>query len=615
MIIYLFNSISILYYIRFIIVFNMFSKYIMFENILNIFDTIQCNTPLYIDNGIHDHFKLPIQYLEDKYELKDNVIEDIELYNDNSNNVLHKIFQPNDVFDKTNMKQSKQYYTTNTEYLKDTQRIISNNEFTHNDNNDHIINLWKDVKQNSSFLQKYSYMDWKILSYLNHNTVFLSITAISNLMTPILFFLIPIIILIIPFLILKFKGHRISFNEYYLLLKVIGHNHFIGKLLNGINDYSLKSICTYCFYIGTFIYQIYCNINSCKRFYNNMKVVNENMCSLQKYTDVCINNMNHFEQLYNNTETYQPFINNMIIHKNVLIKLREEIYNIQPFCHSITKVTEFGDLLTCYYNIFDNKDYESTLCYSFGFTGYIHNIINITEMTNNGLLNFSTFNNDNETIIHKQKYALINDDIKDFEQSNTCSFNKNMIISGPNASGKTTLLKSTLINIILTQQYGCGFYKSCNIHPYSHIHSYLNIPDTSERDSLFQAESRRCKDIIETIDEYPEKDGYRHFCIFDELYSGTNPEEASRSGYAFLCYLEQHTHVNYMLTTHYLYICKKFKKSKVAQNYKMNAILDDTGNIVFEYKLKKGISKLRGAIHVLKNMNYPIKILENIKQL
>ena len=50
---------------------------------------------------------------------------------------------------------------------------------------------------------------------------------------------------------------------------------------------------------------------------------------------------------------------------------------------------------------------------------------------------------------------------------------------------ETTLLKSTLINLILSQQIGFGFYKSAYINPYKHIHCYINIPDTSGRDSLF----------------------------------------------------------------------------------------------------------------------------------
>ena len=119
-----------------------------------------------------------------------------------------------------------------------------------------------------------------------------------------------------------------------------------------------------------------------------------------------------------------------------------------------------------------------------------------------------------------------------------------MIISAPNKGGKTTILKTSAINIIFSQQFGCGFYKSANIKPYTHIHSYLNIPDTSERDSLFQAESRRCKDIIDIIVENNDTH-YRHFCIFDELYSGTNPTEATQAGKAFLEYLSSYDSVTF----------------------------------------------------------------------
>ena len=135
-----------------------------------------------------------------------------------------------------------------------------------------------------------------------------------------------------------------------------------------------------------------------------------------------------------------------------------------------------------------------------------------------------------------------------------------MIITGPNASGKTTILKSTSINIILSQQFGVGFYDSSIINPYTHIHSYLNIPDTSGRDSLFQAESRRCKDIIDIIDQSTESD--RHLCIFDELYSGTNPDEATKSAYALLLYLSENNNVDFALTTHYHKLCKKIKKKR-----------------------------------------------------
>ena len=185
-----------------------------------------------------------------------------------------------------------------------------------------------------------------------------------------------------------------------------------------------------------------------------------------------------------------------------------------------------------------------------------------------------------------------------------------MIISAPNASGKTTLIKTSCINIIFTQQFGCGFYKSCRLNPYKHIHSYLNIPDTSGRDSLFQAESRRCKEIIDIIHDNQED---RHFCIFDELYSGTNPYEATKAAYAFLKYISKFNNVNFILTTHYVTVCNKFKKSKNIRNYKMDVESLDNGKLKYTYKLKLGISKIQGAIKILKEMNYPNEIIQNIE--
>ena len=116
----------------------------------------------------------------------------------------------------------------------------------------------------------------------------------------------------------------------------------------------------------------------------------------------------------------------------------------------------------------------------------------------------------------------------------------NIIITGPNASGKTTLLKCCVLNVLFTQQVGKGFYDKAILKPFDYIHCYLNIPDTSSRDSLFQAEARRCKQILNLIEQYPKK---RHFCIFDELYSGTNPYDAIGSAYSYLKYISRNKHV------------------------------------------------------------------------
>ncbi len=184
-----------------------------------------------------------------------------------------------------------------------------------------------------------------------------------------------------------------------------------------------------------------------------------------------------------------------------------------------------------------------------------------------------------------------------------------MTITGPNASGKTTVLKSVLINSIFSQQFGCGFYDSETIiKPYKHIHCYLNIPDTSGRDSLFQAEARRCKEIIDSIQEDDKED---HLCVFDELYSGTNPDEAISSATAFLEYLMKRKSVTLLLTTHFTEICKNLEGNKRLTNYRMMVNTNKHNELEYLYTMEKGISGVKGCYSVLKGLNYPAEILMN----
>ena len=180
---------------------------------------------------------------------------------------------------------------------------------------------------------------------------------------------------------------------------------------------------------------------------------------------------------------------------------------------------------------------------------------------------------------------------------------KNMIITGPNASGKTTILKSVLFNLIFSQSFGCGFYSKAVICPYDKIHCYLNIPDTSGRDSLFQAEARRCKEIIDSLE-----DNKKHFCIFDELFSGTNPNEACASSYGFVKYMIKQKNIDFILTTHLLDLCKNL--DSCIENRNMNVIQKNDFDFEYTYKLNKGMSTIKGGLKVLCDLSYPTSILE-----
>lgn len=195
---------------------------------------------------------------------------------------------------------------------------------------------------------------------------------------------------------------------------------------------------------------------------------------------------------------------------------------------------------------------------------------------------------------------------------NDVVIDKKIIITGPNAAGKTTVIKSILLNIILSQQIGYGYYENAEITPYDYLHCYLNIPDTSGRDSLFQAESRRCKEILDCLEKEKDK---KHFCIFDELYSGTNPYEAVASAYGYIDHISNMKNVDLMLTTHYIQLCKNLKTNKNVKNYHMEVNVKSDYNVEYMYKYKKGISKIKGGIKVLYDLEYPESIIEKTKQL
>jgi DNA mismatch repair ATPase MutS len=184
---------------------------------------------------------------------------------------------------------------------------------------------------------------------------------------------------------------------------------------------------------------------------------------------------------------------------------------------------------------------------------------------------------------------------------NTIDHSQNIMVTGPNAAGKTTILKSLLINLLMSQQFGYGCYKKANIKLYDQFHSYLNIPDTSGRDSLFQAEARRCKDILVNILDNPNN---THCCIFDEIYSGTNPRDAVDCASIYLNEMNKYkATVDYVLTTHYIELCESFDKKILNLKMSVNASED---KIEYLYKIANGISYVHGGKQVMKDLDYPI---------
>uniref|UniRef100_A0A6C0I2X1 DNA mismatch repair proteins mutS family domain-containing protein n=1 Tax=viral metagenome TaxID=1070528 RepID=A0A6C0I2X1_9ZZZZ len=576
-------------------------------------------------------FQLPITYLDASsvYSLSDVVSKDLELMvtDPSCSSMYDHLFLPKHSFAKQTVPKWNTYYTTDASFLMDTQTIIQrmykyeiimNKDKIEQSDCDEFMEFWKDTKENESFMATYNFMDWDMLRHLNESSTFLQCLSTLHLCSPLLSLTVPFFFLLFPFLFLQIQGIPVSFESYLSVLKEVARDHFIGKtLLNLDSSISWDKVAYMIFTAGLYFLQIYQNVQLCQHFYENIQKMNRSLISLQRFVAYSRRSIESFLTISEGCPTYIPFWSETEKQLQTLVELELLLEPMFPFEFSLKTFSNIGEMLQCYYQLHTNKAYDSCLRYIANFEGYIDNLAGIYENIKKEAVSYAKITSSSsgraDASFVDQYYPPLK---MEKPVKNTCSLKQNMIISSPNKSGKTTILKTTALNIIFTQQVGCGFYEKATLTPYTHIHSYLNIPDTSGRDSLFQAESRRCKEIIDAITQGGEKEGSRHFCIFDELYSGTNPEEASNAGYAFLKYLCNFPNVDFMLTTHYASICKRFKKDdkdKVA-NYKMvvNVLSDGTFN--YTYKLKKGISSLKGGVRVLKDMGYPSEIIENIEE-
>jgi len=588
--------------------------------------------------NINDHFKLPIHYNKNKTAIKQNIISDLELIKsiDASSNPIYNYFfnsklndnskdkNNNNILSEKIINQVSEYYTTDIDFLKDNQKLLKNfipiekeHEYTK------IIEMWNEIKGDTGFKERYYYIDWPMWEFLNNSQHFLQFMSIYNMASPVISLFVPIIILIIPFFIIRLKGLTLTIQEYVDILKVVISQHSVGKLFTQFSSVSFQEKIYLVVSAGFYCFSIYQNILVCYRFHDNMKKIHTYFDYFRNYMNNTIESMKNYNKYCEKLElcSHKEFINSLNDKIVILNEIKSKLDVVSEFKYSIKKLPEIGHILKTFYEIYDNKIYEDAIMYSFGFNGYIDCIIGLQENIKQGKINFTQFTQNNKTKDKKDKKDKKNKNKNIFKNSyyaclkdkkhikNTINLNKNIIISGPNASGKTTIIKSTLINIIVSQQFGCGFYDSAVLKPYDHIHCYLNIPDTSGRDSLFQAEARRCKEIIDIIDE-DLKSNNTHFCAFDELYSGTNPEEASISAIAFMKYIIKNKYVNSILTTHFIDVCNKLDNHKSIQNHYMET--NKNGNkLEYLYQLKNGISKVKGGINVLYEMNYPSEIIEN----
>lgn len=564
-------------------------------------------------NDLNKAFKLPIDYDKDKTCINDELKEDLELTDTSGNDGLYKyVFNAETCFGKHIANTYSNSFTPNIKYLIDSQKFIK--DFCRNDaffsiheKTNEVCKTWFDIKNDNNFIDKYQYVDVNVFKFLNRRADFLQFLSIFNLSSPVLSLVFPIFMLILPFFIIKFQNHSVTFENYIKFLKIVIQRNSLGNLIVNFGSVSIEKKLYLSITAALYIFQIYQNTLSCIRFYKNIKIIHQNLFLYRDYITNTIINIDSHLLLSKDIVSYQPFNKQLTDNKLILEDFKCCLLRITPYKLSYSKLTNIGELMRCYYELYDNTFFTQALNFSYGFNGYLECLNGLKKNILSKHINVCKIHSKNPTKFTNAYYAPL---INTKPVSNTYDLRKNRIITGPNASGKTTLLKTTLFNIILSQQIGFGFYKSATINPYHKLHCYLNIPDTSGRDSLFQAEARRCKEILDNILENNNK---RHFCIFDEIYSGTNPYEAISGAYAFLTYLTSSSkYVDFMLTTHYVSLCEKLDSNAEIINNHMK-INDANEEFEYLYKLTEGISKVKGGVKVFNDLDYPETIISEMQ--
>ena len=550
--------------------------------------------------NISTQFKLPIEYTKFKI-LNPHILNDLEMNGDN--NIYNNLFNNN----SKGLLHDKwcKFYTTNVKFLKNTNKFLQKYDtLPYQDTT--FLDEWYTFKQETSFKEKYSFLEWQHLEFCNRSPHIMQIISMCNLASPAISLCIPILFLIFPFIILKFvQKIPISFSTYKQVLFKQIKNNVIGRFINEFSQggnwdkklYVLFGLAFYCF-------TIYQNVLSCMSFYKNIKRIKCLLYKTKQHICYSINMMDNFISQCKKYKEYQPFVSDIERNKERLFQLNHQLDFIKNNTFNLKHINSVGTLLSNLYDLYSSEEIHNTMCYSFGFLEYINNINGIKSLIQKNKLSKCKFSKRKTKLCNQYYLPLINET---YVKNNIDLTNNNYIITGPNASGKTTILKTTIINLLLCQQIGYGCFDKAVIQPYDNFYSYLNIPDTSDRDSLFQAEARRCLEILNTIKEDETK---RNFCIFDELYSGTNPSEAIQSAQAYLTYLRT-LNSSFLLTTHYYDLCNLEKYNNIKNKY-LECISNKNNELEFTYLFKDGISRIKGGIYVLQALQYPSEVLQHL---
>ena len=189
--------------------------------------------------------------------------------------------------------------------------------------------------------------------------------------------------------------------------------------------------------------------------------------------------------------------------------------------------------------------------------------------------------------------------------ANSISAKGGILVTGSNASGKSTFLKNIAINSIFAQTiYTCTASSYCA--PYFQVMTSMALrDDLGSGESYYIVEIRSLKRILDAA-----KSGENLLCIIDEVLRGTNTIERIGASSQILAYICKNNVLSFAAT-------HDIELSYMLQEYYENYHFEEEvreKDVVFNYLLKKGRVTTRNAIRLLEMIGYDKTLIEEAKR-